>query len=94
MGLYENNGGLDKLNDEQVEDLAGGYIHYAGGRFGGYSTYEVIDDKSGKVLATFEGPTYDAMAKAKEKAAELGMSTDSLTDNQLGAIREWYKKGK
>ena len=94
MGLHENKDGLDKLNDEQVEDLAGGYIHYAGGRFGGYSTYEVIHDKTGEVLATFEGQTYDAMAKAKDKAAELGMSTDSLTDNQLGAIREWYKKGK
>ena len=92
IGLFENKEGLDKLDDEQVEDVAGGYIHYAGGYFGGYSTYEVIHDESGEVLATFDGP--DSYAEAKAKAQELGMTTDGLTDAQLRAMRAYYKEGK
>ena len=92
MGLRVSDGNLEKLDDAQIEDVAGGYVHYAGGSFGGNSRFEVIHDKTGEVLCTFDGP--DSFAQAKAKCEELGMSTNRVTDNQLDAIREWYKKGK
>ena len=58
-----------------------------GGRFGCYSTYEVVDDESGEVLVTFDGPDSRAKAKAEAKADELGVSKDGITDAQLRALR-------
>lgn len=92
MGLLGIGGNLDKLEDDQVEDVVGGYTHYAGGSFGGNSRFEVIHDKAGEVLASFDGP--DSFAQASANAQELGMTTNRITDNQLDAMRERYKKGK
>ena len=94
MGIFKSGDGLKRVDDEQVEDVSGGLIHYAGGSFDCTSTYEVIHDKSGKVLATFNGPTSKAFAQAQAKAVELGMSTDGITDNALDALRYRYNKGK
>ena len=94
MGLFMSGDGLERVDDKQLEDVAGGDIHYAGGCFDNTSKYEVIHDETGEVLATFGGLTPDAYAKAKAKAIELGMSTDTISDNNLAALRYWYKQGK
>ena len=91
-GIVESKKGLKKLDDGQIEDVAGGYTHLAESFFGSYSIYEVIDDESGDVLATFDGP--DSYSQARAKAEELGMTPDGITDNQLSALRYRYKKGK
>ena len=56
------------------------------------SRFGVIHDKTREVLASFDGP--DSFAQASAKAQELGMTTNRITDNQLDALRERYKKGK
>ena len=55
MGLYESKNGLSKLDDERVEDVAGGYMYYAGETSAGLPRFEVIDDNTGEVLDAFEG---------------------------------------
>ena len=94
MSLFMSGDGLKRVDDEQIEDVSGGLVHYAGGSFDCTSTYEVIHDESGKVLATFNGPTAEAFAQAKAKAEELGMSTYQISDNALDALRYRYKKSK
>ena len=90
MALHVSGEGLDKLSDEQIGDVAGGLVHFAG-RSNGISTYEVIDDKTLEVLASFSGK--DALKQAEAKCEELGMSTDGITDSQLSSERYWRNQG-
>ena len=53
--MYENRDGLSKLDDEQVEYVAGGYMYYAGEASAGIPRFEVIDDNTREVLDAFEG---------------------------------------
>ena len=93
MALVERKGGLDGLNDDQLDGVAGGYIYYADGT-PNTCTYEVIDDETGDVLATITDLASAAKGKAMTKAAEFGMSTETLSDDALRFLRYRYKNKK
>lgn len=75
---------LDKRDDENPEDellsdVAGGYVHDNLQR----QCFEVIDDRSGKVLDR----GYRSLIRCRERAAELGQSTDKISDEYLARLR-------
>ena len=80
---------LSKLDEESLDDIAGGYIHYEG-REGGVTTYSIIDDKTGNELERVSvagQDDYEAMMAAKARAIELGLSPKKVNDYQLNNMR-------
>ena len=80
---------LHNLDEDSLEGVAGGYIHFEG-REGGVSTYSIIDDKTGDVLekvSVASGNDYEAMMAAKVRAIELGLSPKKVNDYQLNNLR-------
>lgn len=67
---------LRNLDEESLDDIAGGYIHYEG-REEGVSTYSIIDDKTGEELkrvSVASGDDHAAFMAARKRAIELGLS--------------------
>ena len=92
MGLYENKEELSKLDDERVEDVAGGYMHYAGEVSAGVPRFEVIDDNTGEVLDAFEGD--HAARKALARCKELGEMTKTIDKDYLAVLRKMHQQGQ
>ena len=76
---------LKKLDDNQVEEVAGGYIFDSGELdgwdFPGVTPWEVLDDK-GAVVARFNHP-----GEAYDFAATNGYSTEHLNWKQVQKLR-------
>ena len=92
MGLYENKEELSKLDDERVEDVAGGYMYYAGEISAGVPRFEVIDDNTGEVLDAFEGDR--AARKALARCKELGVMTKTIDKDYLAVLRKMQQQGQ
>ena len=70
-----------QLDDEQIEEVAGGYIHISfGGEHAG--EWEVIDDNTGEVLGW-----YDRLQEAEEEADRLGMDTKKISTRQVEMLQ-------
>ena len=70
-----------QLDDEQIEEVAGGYIHIAMvGEHAG--EWEVIDDNTGEVLGR-----YERVREAEEAADKLGMSVKKISSVQLKKLQ-------
>ena len=60
---------LENISDENAEDVSGGAIFHAGRHAGDQKhKWEVIDDKTGKVLGRY-GSKKQALAEAKSKGS-------------------------
>ncbi|MBQ9006065.1 MAG: hypothetical protein IJ092_06795 [Atopobiaceae bacterium] len=70
------------VQDESLEEIAGGYIHhnYEGS---GKQTWEVIDDMTGDVICTFRSKR-DAMAAARDYC----LSKDEIRWCEVQKLRE------
>ncbi len=67
---------LHNLDDESLDDIAGGFIRYEG-REAGVSTYSIIDDATGEELervSVASGDDSAAFMAARKRAIELGLS--------------------
>ena len=75
---------LKDLNDDNLQDVAGGYIFYSGvlADIPDDCPWEVIDDR-GDVVARESTPH-----AARSIAAEMGFSGEELTWDQLQRLRE------
>lgn len=72
---------LHRLDDGQVEEVAGGYIHISfGGEHAG--EWEVIDDYTGEVLGRHE-----RLQEAEEAADRLGMDTKKISTKQVQMLQ-------
>ena len=70
-----------RADDEQIEEVAGGYIHIAMvGEHAG--EWEVIDDNTGEVLGR-----YERVREAEEAADKLGMSVKKISSVQLKKLQ-------
>ena len=81
MGVIENNSGLKKLGDENVDELSGGYVYKYGDREN--YPFEVIDDNNGSVLGRY-ATLEDAQYAAKNK---FGMSEKTIDWYSLKHLR-------
>lgn len=89
MNAQNDDNKLHNLNDESLDGIAGGYIHFEG-REGGVSTYSILSDETGEELervSVASGDDYAAMIAAKERAIELGLSPKKINDYQLNNLR-------
>ena len=67
---------LQNLDEESLDGIASGYIHYVG-REGGVTTYSIIDDETGEELERVSvagGDDSAAFMAARKRAIELGLS--------------------
>lgn len=70
-----------KLDDEQLEEVSGGYIHISfGGEHAG--EWEVIDDYTGEVLGR-----YERLQEAEQAAEKFGMDTKKISTRQVEMLQ-------
>ena len=74
-----------ELPDEVLDGIAGGYIYsyYKWGIYGKEKEYDVIEDKTGKVLAT-----HDYSIFAEKDARARGQSDKYINADQLDRLRK------
>ena len=73
-----------ELPEEILDAVAGGYIFLGHDADYLHSSYvEVINDKTGEVMSK----RYDTTAEARQKAAELGQSTEHIYWGSLRKLR-------
>ena len=71
---------LQNLDEENLDDIAGGYIHYVS-REAGVTTYSIIDDETGEELERVSvagGDDSAAFMAARKRAIELGLSPNKI----------------
>ncbi len=77
-----------ELTVDELDDVAGGYIYNTATDCNSPSNYEVINDKTGNVMARGITSKDEAMAKA----TELGQSTETLIWQELDNLRKNPRK--
>ena len=87
MAIHVNEGQGDStiapLSDEELSSVDGGVIHL----FHGTSKFEVIDDKTGDVLGTFESNDLEG---AKQFAREIGVEDRIVASTYVWDLRRQY----
>ena len=82
MAIFNGN----KLNEEELNEVNGGYIHDTGKLLVGngniYHQLEVIDDKTGDVIQVA-----NSYGEANRICKERGLSTVEISDDSLKALR-------
>ena len=78
------NGGLSKVPDESLERVDGGYLFMR--EKSGLSKDQVIDDKTGKVLAE---ERFGDSGYAMEAAHKYGVSAKAITWEHLNNLRKY-----
>jgi len=76
MNAQNDGNKLHNLDEENLDGVAGGYIHYVG-RVDGVTTYSIIDDETGNELERVSvagGDDSAAFMAARKRAIELGLS--------------------
>ena len=82
--IEEQGDSIRQLSDEELESINGGIIHL----FRDTCKFEVIDDKTGDVLGTFE---YDDLEGAKQYAREIGVEDRLVYSSVVWQIRAQYQ---
>lgn len=80
MAIIKNTLNAGKLNEEELQNVNGGYIFFVM-----WGTWEVINDITGEVMERVEGFSMDAEARAEA----LGQSPEEVEWSKVQSLREY-----
>ena len=80
--MAENNGKLQKIDDEAIEGISGGYLHKQPD-----GLWEIVSDKDGSVLCS----DWIYNEYIEDHCKDHGVSSKIISDAELNALRKKKK---